>query len=51
MVAPVVVELDLADELDLDALVFETARFAVQGYVDLYRQIIQFSKYKQKNGR
>jgi len=29
VVAPVVVELDLPDELDLDALVFQTTRFPV----------------------
>ena len=38
VVAPVVVELDLTDELDLDALMFETARLPVQGYVHLKRK-------------
>jgi hypothetical protein len=35
VVAAVVVELDLTDELDLDALVLQTARLPVKGHVDL----------------
>ena len=35
VVAPVVVELDEPDELDLDALVLQPARLTVQRYVHL----------------
>ena len=38
VVAPVVVQLDLADELDLDALVLEAVGLPVEGHVDLRRQ-------------
>jgi hypothetical protein len=34
MVAPVVVELDEPNELDLDALVFQPSRLSVQCYVN-----------------
>ena len=35
MVAAIVVELDLTDELDLDALVLKSVGFAMKGNVDL----------------